>query len=261
MISSVSHDEQGIRVISIDLNADLGEGAPYDKALLQVVSSCNVACGGHTGNADSMATTVRLAMQNGVAVGAHPSYPDRDGFGRRSRHTSGDALYESLSDQATALVDIAAQLGVSLAHLKPHGALYNDAAIDADLADIIARVTAELPGEPQLVGLPNSELAQAASRHALKFVAEAFVDRAYAADGKLVARSEAGAVYDDFKQIAAQAVSLATEETVRAITGEIIRAHADTLCIHGDTPGADVAARVVRAALDERGVNIRQIGR
>lgn len=245
---------------SIDLNADLGEGKPYDEALLQLVSSCNVACGGHVGDANSMSTTVRLALQNGVAVGAHPSYPDREGFGRRKRHTSGDALYESLTVQVTALVDIAAQLGVVLTHVKPHGALYNDAAVDAGLADIVARVTAEMRGNPKLVGLPNSELQYAASRHGLNFVAEAFVDRAYAADGRLVARSEPGAVHDDIKLIAAQAVMIATENSVRAINGQIIGAPADTLCIHGDTPDADLAARVVRAALEEHGVAIRQTG-
>lgn len=247
--------------VSIDLNADLGEGKPYDEALLQLVSSCNVACGGHAGDANSMSTTVRLALQNGVAVGAHPSYPDREGLGRRNRHTTGNALYESLAVQVTALVDIAAELGVSLIHVKPHGALYSDAAVDAGLADIVARVTAELPGNPQLVGLPNSELQYAASRHGLDFVAEGFVDRAYAANGHLVARSEPGAVHDDIDLITAQAVLIATENSVRAINGQIINAPADTLCIHGDTPSADLAARAVRAALEERGVAIRRTGR
>jgi len=244
--------------VSIDLNADLGEGKPYDKPLLQVVSSCNVACGGHSGDAKSMAATVRLALQHGVAVGAHPSYPDREGFGRRSGFMTGDALYESLTAQASAFVDIAVQLGASLAHLKPHGALYNDAAMDADLADIVARVAAELPGNSRLVGLPNSELQKAASRHALNFVAEAFVDRAYTAEGRLVARSEAGAVHHDIEKIAAQAVTLATDKTVRAINGKIIKVSADTLCIHGDIQGADVVARSVRAALEENGVVIRE---
>lgn len=248
-------------MISIDLNADLGEGEPHDEALLQVVSSCNVACGGHAGDESSIATTIKKALLYGVAVGAHPSYPDRQSFGRRSRIISGDSLYESLSAQVTVLVDIAAQLGARVAHLKPHGALYNDAAVDAELADVVARVTTELPGAAQLVGLPNSELQLAASRHSLNFVAEAFVDRAYAADGHLVARSEPGAVHDDIKKIAAQAVSLATEKTVRATNGELISAPADTLCIHGDTPGADVAARVIRTALQECGVEICRVVR
>ena len=125
---------------SIDLNADLGEGDPYDKELLQIVSSANVACGGHAGDAETMARTVRLAIENGVAVGAHPGYPDRDGFGRQSGFMTGDALYESLTEQVTSLADTAAQMGARLTHVKPQGALYNDAVHDRELADIIARV-------------------------------------------------------------------------------------------------------------------------
>ena len=126
---------------SIDLNADLGEGDPYDEELLRIVSSCNVACGGHAGDAESMARTVRAAISNGVSVGAHPGYPDREGFGRVSGFSTGDALYESLTEQVTELASTAAHLGARLVHVKPHGALYNDAVRDPDLADIIARAT------------------------------------------------------------------------------------------------------------------------
>ncbi|MFQ5610252.1 MAG: LamB/YcsF family protein, partial [Woeseiaceae bacterium] len=136
----------------IDLNADLGEGDVFDDELLQVVSSCNVACGGHTGDADSMMRTVRTAIANGVAVGAHPAYPDRDGFGRVSGFLRGDELYESLSQQVTNLADIVAELGARLTHVKAHGALYNDAVRDAELADVIARVASEAAGDPALVG-------------------------------------------------------------------------------------------------------------
>lgn len=244
-------------MLSIDLNADLGEGDAYDAALLKTVSSCNIACGGHAGDAATMAATIRLALENGVAVGAHPSYPDRDGFGRESGFMSGDALYDALTEQATALVDIAADLGARVTHLKPHGALYNDAADDAGLADIVARVAAEMPGHVSLVGLPQSELQHAASRHGVGFVAEAFIDRAYAPDGRLVSRAETGAVHDDIGTIISQAVSLAVDKAVRASNGEVIAADADTLCIHGDTPAADRAARAVRDALEERGVEIR----
>lgn len=241
---------------TIDLNADLGEGGTYDVALLRIVSSCNVACGGHAGDKDSMAATVSIALANGVAVGAHPSYPDREGFGRRSGFSSGDALYTSLTEQVTALADIAAELGARLGHLKPHGALYNDAAADAGLADIVTRVAAELPGHCRLVALPDSELQHAARRQGLDFVAEAFVDRAYGPDGRLVARSEPGAVLTDIDAIRAQALTLAIDGRVRASTGAMIAVPADTLCIHGDTPGADAAARAVREELEEHGVEI-----
>lgn len=244
---------------TIDLNADLGEGGAYDEALLEIVSSCNVACGGHVGDEGSMVATIRLALENDVAAGAHPSYPDREGFGRRSGFLAGDALYTSLTDQVTRLADIAAQLGVPLGHLKPHGALYNDAAVDAHLADIVARVVAEMPGRCRLVALPDSELQRAAQRQGLNFVAEAFVDRVYGEDGRLVSRSEPGAVLQDIDSIRAQAVSLAIDRKVRASNGESIDAPADTLCIHGDTPGADIAARAVREALRDCGVEIRCI--
>jgi 5-oxoprolinase (ATP-hydrolysing) subunit A len=246
---------------SIDLNADLGEGDPFDEELLQIVSSCNIACGGHTGDADSMATTVRTAIANGVNVGAHPAYPDREGFGRKSGFQSGDALYQSLSEQVTALADIAAQLGAKLAHVKAHGALYNDAVTDSGLADLIARVTSEVQGSPALIGMANTELQYAAERHGLKFIAEAFVDRAYAPDGSLVPRSEPGAVHSELPVITTQAVSLAKDGRVTSRSGDIIDVTADTLCIHGDTPGAAEKARAVRDVLKNHGIEIRAIRR
>ena len=242
---------------SIDLNADLGEGDPYDEDLLRIVSSANIACGGHAGDAESMARTIRSAIANGVAVGAHPGYPDQDGFGRQSGFMQGDALYESLTDQVTALADLAAQLGARVAHVKPHGALYNDAVHDQDLADIIARVTAEAPGAPAFVGMANTELERAAKHHGLRFVAEAFVDRAYEADGTLVSRKEPGAVHENLAVATTQAVRLAEDGQVTARNGDEVSVRADTLCIHGDTPGAAEKAQAVRDVLESHGVEIR----
>lgn len=242
---------------SIDLNADLGEGDSFDAELLQVVSSANIACGGHAGDAASMALTVRDAISNGVAVGAHPGYPDREGFGRESGFMSGDALYESLTEQVTALADIAAQLGARISHVKPHGALYNDAVCSRDLADIIARVTAETPGEPAFMGMAGTELERAAHRHGLAFIAEAFVDRAYEPDGTLVSRKELGAVLEDLSVATTQAVRLAECGETTARNGDIVKVRADTLCIHGDTPGAAEKARAVRDVLESQGVEIR----
>ena len=244
-------------VTHIDLNADLGEGDAYDAELLQIVSSCNVACGGHAGDAESMTETVSTAIANGVAVGAHPGYPDRDGFGRVSGFLRGDALYESLTEQVAELASVAAQLGARLTHVKPHGALYNDAVRDAALADIIARVTSEAPGEPALVGMAGTELQAAAERHGLRFVAEAFIDRAYEPDGTLVPRSEPNAVHQELNVVTTQATTLATDGQVTAHTGDVIEVRADTLCIHGDTPGAAAAARAVRDVLESHGVEIR----
>ena len=242
---------------SIDLNADLGEGDACDEELLQIVSSCNVACGGHAGDADSMIRTVRSAIANGVAVGAHPGYPDREGFGRRSEFMAGGELYDSLTAQVTELADIAAHLGARLTHVKPHGALYNDAVRTRELADIIARMTAEAPGAPAFVGMAGTELDFAARRHGLTFVAEAFVDRAYEPDGTLVSRSEPGAVHELLSVATTQAVRLAEAGEVTARNGEVVAVQADTLCIHGDTPGAAEKARAVRDVLESHGVEIR----
>lgn len=242
---------------AIDLNADLGEGDAYDEALLGIVSSCNVACGGHAGDTDSMAKTVNAAIAKGVCVGAHPGYPDRDGFGRKSGFLRGDALYRSLTDQVTDLADIAVELGAPLTHVKPHGALYNDACNDRELADIIARVVAEALGSPAFVGMAGTELEYAADRHALRFIAEAFVDRAYESSGMLVSRAKPGAVHQELSTITTQAARLATARRVTARNGDVIAVQADTLCIHGDTPGAAEAARAVRDVLESHGVEVR----
>ena len=242
---------------TIDLNADLGEGYDGDEALLGIVSSANVACGGHAGDAETMAATVRLAVANGVAVGAHPGYPDREGFGRVSGFLAGDDLYEALTEQVSALADIAAPLGARLSHVKPHGALYNDAVANRELADIIARVTAETPGSPALMGMAGSEMQAAAEQHELAFIAEGFVDRAYEPDGTLVPRSEPNAVHTELNVATTQALRLAQDSEVTARDGSVITVLAETLCIHGDTPGAAAAADAVRSVLESQGVEVR----
>ncbi|NQV86731.1 MAG: 5-oxoprolinase subunit PxpA [Woeseiaceae bacterium] len=234
-------------VLTIDLNADLGEGDPYDAELLKVVSSCNIACGGHAGDEVSMRATIVSAIANGVVIGAHPSYPDRDGFGRRSAYSTGDALRISLIRQIRALLAVAAELGATLAHVKPHGALYNDAVNDRELADVIVSAVVEAMPGTALLGLPNSELQIAAEYSSLKFIAEGFIDRAYRGDGQLVPRSVPGAVHDSLELVLPQAVSL---------VGKV-----DTLCIHGDTPGAADVAKAVREELEKMGVRIRAVGR
>ena len=245
---------------TIDLNADLGEGEACDAELLQVVSSCNIACDGHAGDAESIEATLREALARGVNVGAHPAYPDREGFGRRSRFMSGEPLRERLRSQLDDFGRAAARLGATVTHVKPHGTLYTDAVVDAELADIIAGVVAEVPGKPMLVGQPGTALESAAEAHGLGFIAEAFVDRAYQPNGQLVPRSQPGAVHGDIAQIQRQAVSLARDGTVQCPDGSMVPVRADTLCIHGDTPGAAAAARAVRDALEHEGIEIRGIG-
>ncbi|MBT8090390.1 MAG: 5-oxoprolinase subunit PxpA [Gammaproteobacteria bacterium] len=245
---------------SIDINADLGEGEASDTELLRIVSSCNVACGGHAGDAASMRATVAAAIENGVAIGAHPSYPDRDGFGRRSDFLAGPGLLATLVAQIQSLSAIVAEYGASLHHVKPHGALYNDACADAELADVVAAAVVEASDGVFLVGLPNSELQRAARRRGLPFLAEAFIDRAYLADGSLVPRSEPGAVHQALASIEAQAISLARDHAVTSCDGQPVSLKVDTLCVHGDTPGAAQAARAVRDALEQQGIEIRVAG-
>jgi len=232
-------------VTAIDLNADLGEGDAFDVELLEIVSSCNVACGGHAGDDASMRTTVAAALNNNVAIGAHPSYPDREGFGRVSGFLDGEELRESLIGQISALAAIAKEQGTGLRHVKPHGALYNDAVHDSELANTIASAIVATIPNAALVGLPNSELQHAARRHELAFIGEGFIDRAYQSNGTLVPRSQPGAVHDSLELVLPQAVSL---------VGKV-----DTLCIHGDTPDAPRAAAAVRDALQKQGVEIRAI--
>lgn len=244
---------------SIDLNADLGEGESTDAELLRVVSSCNIACGGHAGDVETMTATIGEALANGVMVGAHPAYPDREGFGRRSHFMAGEELLASLMHQLKTFFTVAMELGVTIEHVKPHGTLYTDAVTDAGLAEVIARAVESVPGKPALVGQPNTELESAATAHGLEFVAEAFIDRAYQADGRLVPRTEPGAVHDDIELIKAQAVSLAMDGRVRGQDDSEIRVRADTLCIHGDTPGAAEAARAVREELESCGIEVRGV--
>ena len=244
---------------TIDLNADLGEGGATDAALLDVVTSCNIACGGHAGDPASMARTVAAAIERGVVIGAHPSYPDREGFGRRSAYTPPTDLAPVIVQQIADLAAIAGASGAVLSHVKPHGALYNDAADDRALALAICDAVRAVDPEMRLVGLPASALEAAARDRGIGFAGEGFVDRAYRSDGRLVARSEPGAVYADPAAAAAQAVDIALHRSVRSATGEPVHLHVRTLCIHGDSPAAVASATAVRAALDAAGVVVRAL--
>ena len=193
---------------TIDLNADLGEmpdSRPRDIAILNIVTSCNIACGGHAGDRESMSAMLAAAKERGVAAGAHPSYPDREHFGRRSLDIAPDVLAHSLQEQIAAFVAAAAAVGVPVHHIKPHGALYNDMADHAELAGHVAEIcAAALPGAP-LVGLADSQVEAAARRAGLPFIAEAFVDRRYTDAARLVPRDRDGAVIADPAARAAQA--------------------------------------------------------
>lgn len=249
----------------IDLNADVGEtptGHPSDDAvLMRVVTSVNIAAGGHAGDAESIRHTVRLARAHGVAVGAHPSFVDREGFGRRDQVVDPSDLERLVLDQIVAVATAASDAGIELQHVKPHGALYNMAALDATLARAIAAAIALFDHRLLIVGPPHSQLLTAGRAAGLKTLAEAFVDRAYAPDGSLVPRSIAGAVLEDPDAIASRAVRLAVDRTVVAVDGSVLSMDADTLCLHGDTPGAARIGGAVRLALEAAHVTVRAPGR
>lgn len=240
----------------IDLNADLGEGCGDDAAIMKVVTRCNIACGGHAGDAESMKAALHLAKVNGVVAGAHPSYPDRDNFGRTKMDMSEDALSRVLSEQVEALQFHALSIGVSLSHLKPHGALYNCAAKDAGLARVVAHTAADLLPEGALLGPPQSELEIAAGELGLKFMSEAFADRVYESDGSLRSRSFPDALITHADESAAQALQIAIQGEVTSHGGDTISVPAKTICLHSDTPGAVLTAQRVRAAFQANGVEV-----
>lgn len=246
---------------SLCLNADIGElpgeaGRALDRAILSQVSRCSIACGGHAGDAESMAQTLRMAAEFGVLAGAHPSYPDREGFGRSRNNVSAAELAASLKDQVLALQRIAAAAGATVHHIKPHGALYNDAAKDAELARMMAGLCAET-GIPVLLGPPASEMERAAQARGLTYIAEGFADRAYEPDLSLTPRNLPGAVFHDAESQIVQALSIALRHEVITRTGQTIPLDVQTLCLHGDTPGAAENAALLRAALEAGGVTIR----
>lgn len=242
---------------SIDLNADLGEGYSSDADLMPLISSCNVACGGHAGDDASMRQTIQLALEHEVAIGAHPSYPDREGFGRRSGIATGNELIESVLAQCRALDRVAAASGARVTHIKPHGALYNDAAADPDIAGQLVAAANRWRPDVRLLGPPNSALSESAVQSGLTFVAEGFVDRCYLASGALVPRSEPGAVHSAINVMTTQALALAEQRGFTSQCGSTLRLSVATLCIHGDTDNAVVVASAVHDVLASHGIAIR----
>jgi UPF0271 protein len=244
-------------VRQLDLNADVGEGDPQtDAALLQLVTSANVACGFHAGDAQSMRATVALAMRNGVAIGAHPGFNDREGFGRRPQQLTHEEIQELLLHQLAALDAIARAEGARLHHVKPHGALYNQAETDGALALAIVAGIRVFDPSLRLVGRAGSAMEEAARAVRHSFSAEAFADRRYRADGTLLPRSEPGAVLTNPDEVAGQVRSLVTQGEVVAGDGSRLAVSFGTLCVHGDTPGAVTLARRIRQELGALGVNV-----
>lgn len=241
---------------SVDLNADVGEGCGQDAALMPLISSANIACGFHAGDAGTIREAVRLAIEHRVAIGAHPSFPDRDHFGRREMQLGAADLHECIVAQVQMLASVAAAAGARLRHVKPHGALYNMAARDEEMAEAVVAAVRSVEPSLSIVGLAGSALVKAAVRMGLRGVSEAFADRAYNADGSLVRRDRPGSVLHDESAVASRAVAMVRERRVAAIDGSRVGVDADTICIHGDTPGAPALARRIRDALAVAGITV-----
>ncbi|HEX7971246.1 MAG TPA: 5-oxoprolinase subunit PxpA [Thiobacillus sp.] len=233
----------------IELNADIGEGCD-DAGLMPFLDRVSIASGGHTGDAASMAAALRLATEYGVAVGAHPGYPDRAHFGRRSLAASADEIVVWVTQQTETLAEQAARLDMRLTHVKPHGALYNVAAQDITVAQAIARAVAAFDPSLLLLGLSGSQLIAAGRAAGLAVLNEAFADRRYQANGQLVSRETRDALLTDPDMAARQALALARGELVATLDGGPRRIRADTICLHGDTPNALNIARAVYAAFN-----------
>ncbi|NCC97626.1 MAG: LamB/YcsF family protein [Synergistales bacterium] len=248
----------------IDLNSDLGESfGAYemgrDDQVLASVSSANVACGFHAGDPMVMVKIVKLAAQHGVAVGAHPGYPDLVGFGRRAMKCSPEEVYCDCLYQIGAIDGACRAQGIELQHVKPHGAMYNTAAKDLDMALAIAQAVKDIRPDLILMGLAGSLFERAAEQLGIPFASEAFADRAYMADGSLVPRTMKGAVIHDGQEAARQVISMVTTGKIKAIDGTEISMKPHSICLHGDTPEAVEMAATVRRMLAEQGVEITNL--
>jgi UPF0271 protein len=249
----------------IDINSDMGEsfGAysiGHDEGLMKSITSANVAAGFHAGDPSVLRATIRLAKANGVAVGAHPGFPDLVGFGRRELNVTAGEAEDLVLYQIAAVAGVAAAEGVRVQHVKPHGALFNMAVRNAELSAAIARAVAAFDRSLILFGLPGSEILAAGKAAGLRVAAEVFADRAYEPDGSLASRRKPGSVIHEPDAVVTRAVRMVRDQTVVATDGSVVPLEADTICVHGDTPGSDDLAARIRAGLEQAGVTVVAVG-
>ena len=240
----------------VDLNADLGEGSGHDEQLFELISSANVATGFHAGDADSMHAAVSAAKALGVAVGAHPSFWDRENFGRKELNVSAGEVFDAIRYQLGIFQAIAAAAGIQPNHVKPHGALYNMAVRDQTLADAIARAIESVDPKLILFAPDKSELTRVGEARGLRVAREIFADRNYLNDGWLVPRTRPDALLRDPKEAAERVMRMLREGKVRSVEGGDVEVRGETICVHGDTPGAVEFARELRSRLEHEGVRI-----
>ncbi len=249
----------------IDINSDLGESfGAYtignDERLMRSITSANVAAGFHAGDPSVLRDTIRLAQAHGVAVGAHPGFPDLVGFGRRELNVTPKEAEDFVLYQVAAVLGVAAAEGVRVQHVKPHGALFNMAVRNAELADAIARAVAAIDRSLILFGLPGSEILRAGRAAGLRVAAEIFADRAYEPDGSLMSRRKPGAVIHDAATVVSRAVKMVKDRSVIASDGSVVALDAETICVHGDTPGSDALAASIRPGCESAGIIVNAIG-
>jgi 5-oxoprolinase (ATP-hydrolysing) subunit A len=243
---------------AVDLNADVGEGFD-DESLFPCLTSCNIACGAHAGDAKTMRATLEGARRRGVSCGAHPGYPDRENFGRLDVPLTLEEIGDTVAAQVAALQAAARPLGIRITHVKPHGALYHACSRRSDVARAVAQAVARRERDAVLVGFAGSALLVEGKRAGLRVAGEGFADRLYLADGNLAPRSLAGSVLESSEEAARQALSIVRDGSVLAPDGTRLEIEAQTICLHGDTPGAAKIAAAVRRMLEEAGVELRSL--
>ncbi|MEO7310278.1 MAG: 5-oxoprolinase subunit PxpA [Chitinophagaceae bacterium] len=243
--------------LTIDLNCDMGEGMPTDELIMPFISSANIACGYHAGDADTIKRTIGLCLEHGVAIGAHPSFNDRDNFGRTETHLSDDAIYELVSEQLHFFRTYAGEMGATIRHVKPHGALYNMAARDQNLSRAIMRAIKDADPGLALYGLSGSCMIKEAFGFGLKIVHEVFADRTYQDDGSLTPRSQPGAFIESDAAALQQVLQMIHHKTVTTRSGKIIPIQADSVCIHGDGANAVAFAKTIHDHLKAHHIDIK----
>jgi len=245
--------------LKIDLNCDMGEGCGNDAELMDFVSSINVACGFHAGDTEIMSRTVEMALKKGVAIGAHPGYRDRKSFGRVAMGLLPEQIFEIVSEQVMKLSSVCVEFGATLRHVKPHGALYNQAAKDPEFADAVARAVREQDETLILFGLSGSASIREARKIGLSTASEAFADRTYQEDGSLTPRIEPTALITDTQSVLAQVLQIVKTGTVTSAAGVTIPLMAETICVHGDGPHAVGFAYSISHELKASGIRIEPV--
>ena len=244
--------------MQVDLNCDLGEGMPTDEQIIPLITSANIACGFHAGDIETMKRTIELCLINNVAIGAHPSWPDKENFGRKEMQRSSAEVYSIVIEQLNTLSQLTKEQGSNLHHVKPHGALYNQSAKDIVIASAIAKAVNDFDASLVLFGLSGSISITEAEKLGLKTINEVFADRTYLDDGTLSPRSQPNALIEDENKAVEQALQMITQQSVTSITGKNISLIADTICIHGDGANAVTFAKAISIALKLNHIDIKK---